>query len=73
MLRWEQFFKGEGNQLSMARLLAFMSWFPATAVLIYLKTEGALGLYLGVFVGNATIQKFADIKGRNPPETKKVK
>lgn len=62
--RWLEFFTGEGDTLSMARLLQFLSFFPATGVLIFIHTTEALSLYLGAFVANGVLQKFADIKGR---------
>jgi len=59
-----EFFQGEGGLLSMHRLLQFMAFFPATGVLIYIKTTEALSMYLGAFVANGVLNKFADIKGR---------
>jgi len=60
MSRWLEFWEGENNRLSMARLLNFMAWFPATLVLIYVKTSEALGIYLGAFVLNSVGGKFAE-------------
>lgn len=62
--RFIEFFEGETNLLSMHRLLQFMAFFPATGVLIYIKTTEALSMYLAAFVANGVLNKFADIKGR---------
>jgi hypothetical protein len=51
---------GEGNRLSMARLLQFLAYFPATLVLLYVKTSEALVIYLGAFVLNSIGSKVAD-------------
>ena len=73
--RWIEFFLGEGSQLSMHRLLMFLAFFPATGVLIYIKTTEALSMYLGAFVLNGVANKFLDVKGRkdadNPRPDKK--
>ena len=61
--RWIEFFQGEGNSLSMARLLQFMAFFPATGVMAYIHTTEALTMYLGAFVANGVLNKFADKKG----------
>lgn len=41
---------GSGNR-SMSRLLSFLSFWPASAVLLAMPSEGALGLYLAAYVG----------------------
>jgi len=48
--RLHEFFEGEGNRLSMSRLLCFGSFFPASYVVISTKSEEALGWYLGAYV-----------------------
>lgn len=63
MSRWLEFWEGEGNRLSMARLLQFLAYFPATLVLIYVKTSEALAIYLGAFVLNSIGSKVADKMG----------
>jgi hypothetical protein len=44
----------------MARLLQFLAYFPATLVLLYIKTSEALAIYLGAFVLNSIGSKVAD-------------
>lgn len=46
-----QFFEDGSGVLSMTRLLTFMSFWPASAVLLWIPSEGTLGLYLGAYVG----------------------
>ena len=46
----------------MSRLLCFMSFFPATYVLILVQSTEALGIYLGAFVGGYVGGKFGDKK-----------
>lgn len=48
--RLTEFFEGANNRLSMTRLLCFLSFFPATCVVLKNPTEGMLGWYLGAFV-----------------------
>ena len=48
--RWIEVFEGEGNRLSMSRLLCFMSFLPASYVVVSTKSEDALGWYLGAYV-----------------------
>lgn len=48
--RWIEFFEGEGNRLSMSRLLCFLSFTPASYVVVSTRSEEALGWYLGAFV-----------------------
>jgi len=67
--RWLEFFEGEGNRLSMSRLLQFMAFFPATLVLLYSKSAESLGYFLGAFVVNYVGGKFADKFGKPPHET----
>ena len=45
-----EFFQGEDTILSMTRLLCFMSWFPATYVVVRSENENILGWYLGSYV-----------------------
>lgn len=49
-MRWLEFFEGTGNQLSMTRLLMFMSFFPATYILIVTRSIDGLLYFLGAFV-----------------------
>ena len=48
--RFPEFFEGAGNRLSMTRLMVFLSFWPASYVLIKQQTETMLGLYLGAYV-----------------------
>lgn len=45
-----EFFRGTEGLLSMSRLLCFMSFFPATYVLVCTQSVDALGWYLGAYV-----------------------
>jgi hypothetical protein len=58
--RFIEFFEDEDNQLSMSRLLCFMSFFPATLVVILTLSVDALGWYLGAFVVGYVGGKGAD-------------
>ena len=49
-LRWQEFFEEANGKLSMTRLLCFISFFPASWVLLRTQTETAFGLYLGAYV-----------------------
>lgn len=50
MNRLVEFFAGDNNLLSMTRLLCFLSFFPASYVVVVTKSDSALGWYLGSFV-----------------------
>jgi len=62
--RLPEFLEGENRILSMARLLTLMSWFPATGVVVYLRSTEALSVYLGAFVLNSVANKGIDVYGR---------
>lgn len=64
MKRLSEFFVGEDGQLSMHRLLQFLAFFPASGVLIYIRTTEALSMYLTAFVLNGVANKWLDVKGR---------
>ncbi len=49
-MNWSEFFSEADGKASMSRLLCFLSFFPASYVLIKAGTESALGLYLGAYV-----------------------
>lgn len=70
--RLPEFLEGENRILSMARLLTFMSWFPATGVVVYLRSTEALSVYLGAFVLNSVANKGIDAKYRNKPAVKNI-
>lgn len=63
-MRWIEFFEGDNNRLSMSRLLMFLSFFPATYEVIMLKSETALGYFLGAYVLGYVGGKFGDGIGR---------
>lgn len=62
--RWLEFFTGEGDTLSMARLLSFMAFFPASYILLKVQTLEMFIGYIGAFVANGVINKFLDVKAR---------
>lgn len=45
-----EFFKDEKGRLSMSRLLCFLSFWPASVVLIRINSSDALGWFLGAYV-----------------------
>lgn len=45
-----EFFTDEKGQASMSRLLCFMTFFPATYVVMKTLSDNALGWYLGAYV-----------------------
>lgn len=49
----------------MSRLLTFMSFWPASAVLLWIPSEGTLGLYLGAYVGGYIGGKVLENRGAN--------
>lgn len=73
--RFLEFFEGEGGILSMTRLLCFMSFFPASYVVVITKSENALGWYLGAYVlgyvggkiASTGLNKPIEQAGRNDP------
>lgn len=48
--RWVEFFESEAGQLSMTRLLCFLSFFPSSYVVMLHPGEGILGWYIGGYV-----------------------
>lgn len=49
MMRLLEFMEDERDKLSMGRLLSFLSFFPASLVLLSLPSEGMLGIYLTAY------------------------
>ena len=49
MSRLVEFFEGESNELSMTRLLCFLSFWPATYVTVKINTVEALAVYVGCY------------------------
>lgn len=61
-MRWIEFFEGgDDKQLSMMRLTVFMSFFPASWVVITNPSDASLGLYLGAYVGGLVGGKMVDV------------
>lgn len=58
--KWREFFEDDSGRLSMSRLLCFMSFTPATAVLLQTRSDTALGYYLGAFVAGFVGSKVGD-------------
>lgn len=61
MERLAEFFEAEDGRLSMTRLLCFLSFFPASVVVLRDGTENTLAWYLGAFVLGYVGGKGADI------------
>ena len=59
--RFKEFFEDTDSRLSMSRLLCFLSFFPATFVVLVTLSEDALGWYLGAYVLGYIGGKGADI------------
>lgn len=65
-MRWVEFFEGEKNRLSMTRLLCFLSFFPASWVVIQDAGADTLGWYVGAYVLGYVGGKLSDkIGGKN--------
>lgn len=52
-----QYFKDHKGNLSMARLLVFLSFIVAAPVLLWLHTENAMTIFLSAFVINYAVGK----------------
>lgn len=67
LARLVEFFEGDSGRLSMTRLLCFLSFIPASYVILKEPSEGMLGWYLGAYVLGYVGGKGADVlmKGRN--------
>ncbi len=63
-MRWVEFFEGDDYRLSMTRLLCFMSFFPASWVVMTKGNEGILGWYLSAYVLGYVGGKCADVLGK---------
>lgn len=64
--RWGEFFEGDDTRMSMPRLLSFLSFWPATVVLVITKTDNALLYYLGAYVVGYVGGKGVDAWRRRP-------
>ena len=65
MSSWMEIFQGEDKTRSMPRVLMFATWFPATAIAIYIHTTESLSVYLGAFVLNSIGNKAFDVQRTN--------
>lgn len=66
LTRWIELFEGDNGRLSMTRLTVFLSFFPASIVLMRASTETIYGLYLGAYVIGYLGGKWADRPQGNP-------
>lgn len=64
-MRAVEFFEGLGNRLSMMRLMLFISFFPASYVLLKNGTTEALGVYLGAYAALSGNNKWAERNNAN--------
>lgn len=64
MMHLAQFFEDDAEHLSMSRLLCFLSFWPASYVLLIKPEAEILGLYLGAYVLNYVGGKLSDAFGR---------
>lgn len=74
--RVAEFFEGDNKRLSMTRLLAFMSFFPASSVLGVSHSDTALTVYLSAYVVQLVGGKTADAwmqKVKNATPNRSVK
>ena len=62
--RWIEFFEGDEGRLSMTRLLCFMSFFPASYIVVRMESESALGWYLSAYVLGYSSGKMIDMLGK---------
>lgn len=70
--RWREFFEADTGRLSMSRLLCFLSFPPATIVLLKNPTAEMLGWYLGAYVLQYVGGKVADAGGMFAPKAGKA-
>ena len=56
----QKFLSDKEGKPSLSRLLALLSWPPATVVLFHIQNAEALGLYLGAYATAYIGGKFAD-------------
>lgn len=66
-MRYIEYFEGDNGRLSMTRLLMFMSFFPASYVIVINPSEATLGWYLGAFVASYVGGKGADVFMKDKP------
>ncbi len=63
-MRVAEFFQDSDKRYSMTRLLSFMSFFPASSILIASHSDTALTVYLTAYVAQYGGSKWIDMKGR---------
>lgn len=70
-MRWREFFESDDGRGSMTRLLCFMSFLPASIVVVWEHSAETLGWYLSAYVLGYVGGKFSDMlgkpKGYSPP------
>lgn len=59
-IRLIQFLEGDNNQLSIARLLMFLSFWPSSFVVIITRDTAALTAYLTAYVSGYGVNKLAE-------------
>lgn len=64
MSRLMEFFEGDEGRMSMTRLLCFMSFWPASWVIVVKGNEAMLGWYLSAYVLGYVGGKFSDMLGK---------
>jgi len=72
MKRALEFFESDTGSLSMARLLQFMAYPPATGVMLWIHTTEAMSLYLAAFVTNGVLGKAIDMKAKTNANSRAV-
>lgn len=60
-MRWMEFFESDNGRLSMTRLMVFLSFFPASIVVLYDRSDATLAWYLGAYVLGYVGGKGADV------------
>lgn len=64
--RWMEFFEGEDKRLSMMRLTVFMSFWPASYVVMSMQEFGVYTTYVGAYVLGYVGGKGLDKIGTHP-------
>ncbi len=70
---WEFFEGGDNKHLSMMRLTVFLSFFPASWVVVVNPSDTSLGLYLGAYVGGLVGGKYADVSMKKAQNGNSIK
>lgn len=60
-------FEGEDSRLSMTRLLCFLSFWPASYVLLHNQSETLFGFYIGTYAASYLGGKVSDMLGKPKP------